>query len=299
MALSGKKDPNLGAIRTGTTRGEVELQLGSPVKSVTAPGGKRIDIYEYEIGNEPSAGRAVGHGALDLLTLGLWEVVGTPIEALQGKKYEMTITYSQNDKVEAINTAVVTETPSVASTPLEKESQTKETPPSEMSVEYRLKRMKELLDQKVITEEEYASNRKIIIASLCDAKDTGIKDTNTDRRSNETQKANVDENKSVSKMVEETKNTKQANGIPNDGLFKVDNIESYVADKQNPILVEWNKWVDHSKFQSLASDLKSRIIEEFVKSKYSNTTTDQEKVDSLVSMLKGYEGVDTATAKKP
>ena len=108
MALSGKKDPNLGAIRTGTTRGEVELQLGSPVKSVTTQEGRRIDIYEYEIGNEPSAGRAVGHAALDVLTLGIWEIAGTPIEAFQGKKYEMTITYSKDDKVEAINSAVVT-----------------------------------------------------------------------------------------------------------------------------------------------------------------------------------------------
>lgn len=93
-------------------------------------------------------------------------------------------------------------------TSIEQGTQAIKVPPSEMSVEYRLKRMKELLDQKVITEEEYASNRKIIIASLSDAKDTGIKDTNTESKSSETQKANVDENKSVSKMVEETQNTK-------------------------------------------------------------------------------------------
>ncbi|MGH7253023.1 MAG: hypothetical protein ACREIE_04395, partial [Nitrospiraceae bacterium] len=37
MALSGKKDPNLGAFRVGSTRGETELQLGSPISSVTTP----------------------------------------------------------------------------------------------------------------------------------------------------------------------------------------------------------------------------------------------------------------------
>ena len=69
MALSGSDDPNLGAFRVGSTRGEVELQLGSPIDSVTNPNGNRTDIYEYERGNKPSAGRAVFHGLMDILTL--------------------------------------------------------------------------------------------------------------------------------------------------------------------------------------------------------------------------------------
>lgn len=107
MALSGKEEPNLGAIRKGCTRGQVELQLGSPVKSVTNTDGTRVDIYEYEIGNKPSAGRALGHGVMDVLTFGLWEVIGTPIEGFQGEKHRITITYDQNDCVLAINTAPV------------------------------------------------------------------------------------------------------------------------------------------------------------------------------------------------
>ena len=46
----------------------------------------RVDLYEYEIGNKPSAGRAIGHGVMDILTLGLWEIIGTPIEGFQGEK---------------------------------------------------------------------------------------------------------------------------------------------------------------------------------------------------------------------
>ncbi len=103
MAMSGKKNPNLGAIHEGSSRGEVELQLGSPIRSLTHMDGTRTDIYEYEIGNEPSAGRAVGHGVMDLLTLGLWEVVGTPIEGVQGDKYEITLLYDEDDRVQAIN----------------------------------------------------------------------------------------------------------------------------------------------------------------------------------------------------
>ncbi|MCL4537390.1 MAG: hypothetical protein M1610_07360 [Nitrospirae bacterium] len=50
---------------------------------------------------------------MDILTFGLWEVVGTPIEAMQGEKKSITITYSKEDKVEAINEAVVAKKESV------------------------------------------------------------------------------------------------------------------------------------------------------------------------------------------
>ena len=98
MAMSGKKQPELGAIRVGATRGEIELQLGSPVE-IREEHGQRMDVYEYEIGNEPSAGRAIGHGIMDVLTLGLWEAVGTPIEGVQGEKKRLLITYDENDYV--------------------------------------------------------------------------------------------------------------------------------------------------------------------------------------------------------
>ncbi|MCM2286413.1 MAG: hypothetical protein NDI81_16640 [Desulfobacula sp.] len=102
MALSGKKEPNIGAIKVGSTRGEVEMHLGSPATSTTLADGTRIDIYEYELGNEPSAGRAVGHGVMDVLTLGLWEVVGTPIEGVQGEKRQLNITYDDSEHVKSI-----------------------------------------------------------------------------------------------------------------------------------------------------------------------------------------------------
>ena len=104
MAAAGKREPNLGMITIGAHRAEVELQLGSPRATVAHEGGEyRTDTYEYELGNEPSAGRAVVHGVMDLLTLGLWEVVGTPIEAFKGEKRDMVITYDLDDLVVGIN----------------------------------------------------------------------------------------------------------------------------------------------------------------------------------------------------
>lgn len=99
MALSGKKDPNLSVVKKGASRSEVELQLGAPKKTATGPNGESVAHYEYETGNEPSPGRAVAHGAMDVLTFGLWEVVGTPVEVINGNKHKLVVTYNQEDTV--------------------------------------------------------------------------------------------------------------------------------------------------------------------------------------------------------
>ena len=96
MALKGQKEPDLSVCRIGEDRGAVELQLGKPVNVVTLQNGDVLCEYEYQIGNEKSAGRAAGHAALDVITLGLWEVAGTPIEAAAGKKKRLTIQYRDN-----------------------------------------------------------------------------------------------------------------------------------------------------------------------------------------------------------
>lgn len=59
---------------------------------------------KYQVGNEPSAGRAVAHGVMDVLTLGIWEIAGTPIEAIQGETYQATVAYDHQDRVTEIKT---------------------------------------------------------------------------------------------------------------------------------------------------------------------------------------------------
>lgn len=104
MALSGEENPDLSVVRVGATRGEVELQLGPPIETRSGRNGERIDTYEYEIGDEPSAGRAVAHGVADIVTLGFWELLGTPIEAVQGETYQTKVTYDSRDRVQHITT---------------------------------------------------------------------------------------------------------------------------------------------------------------------------------------------------
>lgn len=103
MAMHGKRDANVGALSIGQDRAIVLANIGQPSKTVTTDDG-RVDVFELQRGNAPSGGRALAHGAIDLFTLGLWEVIGTPIEAMQGESYTLTIEYDKQDKVKKVFT---------------------------------------------------------------------------------------------------------------------------------------------------------------------------------------------------
>lgn len=104
MALSGHPDPNTGALHIGQSRDEVLLHLGQPTKTFAIADG-RTDDFRLQRGNEPSTGRAVGHAVLDVLTLGVWEIVGTPVEGFTGDSFTLAISYDAEEKVTKITTA--------------------------------------------------------------------------------------------------------------------------------------------------------------------------------------------------
>lgn len=107
MALSGDENPDLAACRVGASQASIEEQVGPPVTVQSTADGGTACVYEYRIGNEPSPGRAIAHGAMDVLTFGLWEVVGTPVEAVQGQKYQMTVVYDADGNAREISTVKV------------------------------------------------------------------------------------------------------------------------------------------------------------------------------------------------
>lgn len=102
MAMNGQENPDLGSVRENVSRSEIEMQLGPPIKVSSLGNGQQVATYEYEIGNEPSAGRAIGHGVMDFLTLGIWEVVGTPIEGFQGETKQVTVTYDDQGRATTV-----------------------------------------------------------------------------------------------------------------------------------------------------------------------------------------------------
>jgi hypothetical protein len=98
MAAKGSPEPYAGAPRVGQDRNAVIANFGTPKQS-TDLNGRRLETYEYKTGDKPSPWRAVVHGVLDLSTLGIWEIIGTPIEMSQGEKVQVSVEYDEAGRV--------------------------------------------------------------------------------------------------------------------------------------------------------------------------------------------------------
>ena len=98
-----KKDVNV--LDRGTPRNIVISELGAPAVT-RVENEKKCDIFKFVQGYSDGAkiGRTIFHGAADVLTLGLWEVAGTPIEAIaNGNEVKVEVFYDENDTVEKVN----------------------------------------------------------------------------------------------------------------------------------------------------------------------------------------------------
>ncbi|MBS0271772.1 MAG: hypothetical protein JSR85_03910 [Proteobacteria bacterium] len=105
MALNGEKEPDISVVKKGASRTDVEVQLGLPIKENKLPNGNSTAIYTFEAGRDSSPGRAMIHGAADILTLGIWEAFASPIEYCKGDKVTLVITYDKEGHViSAVNT---------------------------------------------------------------------------------------------------------------------------------------------------------------------------------------------------
>lgn len=86
----------------GVPRSLIVAEVGAPITTETRAG-KRVEVFAFTQGYSKAArvGRTIGHGAADVLTLGLWEVAGTPTEvAFNGKRVVYEVTYDPSDRVE-------------------------------------------------------------------------------------------------------------------------------------------------------------------------------------------------------
>lgn len=95
----GKKD--LSRLAAGTPRPLVIAEFGAPITTEIKDGAK-VDIFSFVQGYSKGAktGRAIFHGTADVFTLGLWEVVGTPTEAVfDGQQTVVQVNYDASEKV--------------------------------------------------------------------------------------------------------------------------------------------------------------------------------------------------------
>lgn len=104
MAAKQPDAKNIELFRVGTPRGMLLAEFGLPTVAETRDG-HRYEIYKFVNGYSAGAkaGRAVFHGAADVLTLGLWEVVGTPTEGVfSGDEMAYRVRYDKNDIVDEV-----------------------------------------------------------------------------------------------------------------------------------------------------------------------------------------------------
>lgn len=101
MAANQPGKKNFNVLKAGTPRPEVIAELGKPL-STEVVHGRKNDIFKFVQGYDPEvrAGRAVVHGAASVMTLGLWEVIGTPVEGhFKGTELSIQVQYDPQDRV--------------------------------------------------------------------------------------------------------------------------------------------------------------------------------------------------------
>jgi hypothetical protein len=91
--------------KVGTPRGALLGEFGHPTATDTRPNGDKCDVFSFTQGYSggAKAGRAFLHGVADVFTLGLWEVIGTPTEAIfSGSTVGYETCYDKEDRVSKV-----------------------------------------------------------------------------------------------------------------------------------------------------------------------------------------------------
>ena len=104
MAAHQPKKMDTKLFEVGVPRNQLLAEFGMPTVSEERDG-KKYEIFKFTQGYSTGAkaGRAVFHGAADIFTLGLWEVVGTPTEVVfNGAKMAYEVSYDKDDKVDTV-----------------------------------------------------------------------------------------------------------------------------------------------------------------------------------------------------
>lgn len=105
MAAQQPAAKNIELFQTGTSRNALLAEFGPPYISEETEG-KKIEIFIFVQGYSKAAkaGRVIFHSAADLVTLGLWEIVGTPTEMIfDGEEMAFHVSYDDNELVDEVN----------------------------------------------------------------------------------------------------------------------------------------------------------------------------------------------------
>ncbi|REK16568.1 MAG: hypothetical protein DWQ37_07595 [Planctomycetota bacterium] len=95
---------NMDVLNAGVPRTHVIAELGSPVWSDREVG-TSVDVFAFKQGYSKGtkAARALAHGAADVATFGLWEVVGIPVESIaDGTDVQLEVHYGPAQTVDHV-----------------------------------------------------------------------------------------------------------------------------------------------------------------------------------------------------
>ena len=104
MAAKQPEKKDIGLFKVGVSRITLISEFGPPVISEYKDD-KKIEIFKFVQGYSTGAkaGRAFFHGAASVVTLGLWELVGTPTEiTFNGDEMAYLVKYDENDLVDEV-----------------------------------------------------------------------------------------------------------------------------------------------------------------------------------------------------
>jgi hypothetical protein len=105
MATKQPDAKNVDLLTVGTRRTLMLAEFGMPAATETK-NGRTYEIFKFVNGYSAGAkaGRAVFHGAADVVTLGLWEVVGTPTEGVffTGDEMVFRVRYDKDDRIDEV-----------------------------------------------------------------------------------------------------------------------------------------------------------------------------------------------------
>lgn len=103
MMAAKKEGTNIDKVQACRTRGQFLSYGPVIVNSERMPTGELVETYQYQK-ERGSAVRALMHGVLDVSTCGVWEVVGTPIEACIDEKsyFSIKVYYDEQEIAQKI-----------------------------------------------------------------------------------------------------------------------------------------------------------------------------------------------------
>jgi len=104
MAAHQPSEKNVDLFKIGTPKSFLVAEFGQPT-STEMRDGKKYDIYRFTQGYSggAKAGRAFAEGVADVFTLGIAEVITTPVETIaDGNLVAYEVSYDKNDLVDQV-----------------------------------------------------------------------------------------------------------------------------------------------------------------------------------------------------